>query len=420
MRLRLLYCTFFCLFALCLASPGLAAAPSGGQPGQGGQAGQGGPLPHVVVRPVRVGDITERVVRYARVEAIRQVQLANRVEGALDKWLVEPGSYVKKDQQLLEVDRAIYAARLASAQAEVEKAEVARDRARLEEARITRLLRSSAVAEAERDTALANLKGAEATLKAALAARDLARINLDYTHISAPFDGQIGTFRQHTGSFLTAHTTVCDIVQLDPIRVVFSLTETEALMLMRGQATGVAPRVSTHYLELPDGSIYAKQGELEYMDNKIDPQTGMATVRARFPNPERLLLPGQFVSLVTYQGVDQKAPLVPLGSLLMDARGAYVLLVDEKSAVERRDVKIRNRTGTHAVIESGLEGGELLIVDGIQKVRPGRQVDVTNAGPEEDGTGAPAAPIDLVSPPISVVPPAPANAGSPAASGARP
>ena len=380
---RLLVSGLLVLCPVSGASDALGAAPAR-------QDGQTAPLPHVVVRPVRVGDITERIVRYARVEAIRQVLLASRVEGALDKWLVEPGSYVKQGQPLLEIDRSIYAARLAAAQAEVDRAEVARDRARLEEDRISRLLRSSAVAGAERDTALANLKVAEATLKGAQAARDLARINVDYTRISAPFDGQISTFRQHTGSFLTPNTVVCDIVQLDPIRVVISLTEAEALTLMRGQTDGAAPRGSTHYLDLADGSTYASQGELEYMDNRIDPQTGMVVVRARFPNPDRLLLPGQFVSMVTYQGAGERAPVVPLGSLLMDASGAYVLLVNETSMVERRNVRVRNRTATHAVIESGLEGGELLIVDGIQKVRPGRQVDVTNAGPEEGGgSGAP-------------------------------
>jgi membrane fusion protein (multidrug efflux system) len=157
---------------------------------------------------------------------------------------------------------------------------------------------------------------------------------------------------------------------------------------MRAQSSeGAPPLVSSHYLQMSDGSVYPHQGRLEYMDNRIDPQTGMATVRATFPNPDRLLLPGQFVNLLTRSGTGDLAPVVPLASLLADASGSYVLLVNNESQVEHRNVSIRLRTGTHAIISSGLEGGELLIVEGLQRVRRGQTVDVTNAGPESLAQG---------------------------------
>lgn len=242
-------------------------------------------------------------------------------------------------------------------------------------------MQSGAVAEAELDAGAAHEREARAKLEAARARLEAARIDLDYTRITAPIGGRIGRAAATEGNLVGPDSGVlATIVRLDPIYVTFSASERDVMTARQERlARGEAPGVFTARLELANGTRYDHAGLIDFIDNRVDPATGTLTLRATFPNPDRLLLPGQFVTIEVERADARPALLVPQMAVQQDQQGHSVLVVGPDDRVEARRVALGERHGDDWVVESGLAAGERVIVEGLQKVRPGVEVVATPA-----------------------------------------
>lgn len=334
--------------------------------------------------PVAVGytlitqsDAAHNSSHFGRVEAIKNIDVRSRVSGTLDTWHVREGNRVSEGALLAEIDPSVYQANVRAAEAEVAKAQAALELAKLEQQRLASLREKKAVSQSDLDTAIAMGKDAEAGLAAAQATLELRQIDLAYTRIEAPFEGIIGVFAMDQGSYLEANTVLTNLVQIDPVRVAITVSETEFIDYRRKlqQRDTSEPRpVVSRALRLADGSRYSHNGEMKFASNQLNPETATLSLFLEFPNPEALLTPGQFVDVISTRSRPQPLPAVPLSSIISDAKGDYVLLIDENDRVIRRNIIITDKTETLALVRNGLVVGERVIVEGITKAKIGAQV----------------------------------------------
>lgn len=311
----------------------------------------------------------------------RQAEIRPQVSGILLKRLFTEGQQVAAGDLLYQIDAAPYEAALATADANVAKAQVAVKNAKTRLARLQELVNTKVVSQQDVDDANAVLLQAEADLKAAIAQRQSARINLNYTAIKAPIAGQIGRSAVTEGALLTANQSqvLATIRQLDPIYVDLTQSASELLQLRRRFPHAQNEAIPVTLL-LEDGSAYAQQGELQFSEASVDPSTGMVALRAVFPNTQGELLPGMFVRASLAQAQQSDALLVPQAAVTRTPRGgATVMVVKADSTVERREVKLGRTHEQFWVAESGLAAGEQVITAGLQKVQPGMQVKAVAA-----------------------------------------
>ncbi|MGE5319622.1 MAG: efflux RND transporter periplasmic adaptor subunit [Hyphomicrobiaceae bacterium] len=350
-----------------LVLPLLVACGAGDKNGPGG-AGAGGPgaMPPPEVTVVQVGRGAATLTRElpGRVEAVRTAQVRARVEGIVEKRLFTEGSDVRAGQPLFRLDDRTYrtAAQAAEADVEVKK---------LNLSRVESLLPIKAVSQQEVDLARAALKQSEAQL-----AR--ARLDLENTTVPAPISGHIGRTLVTEGA-LVGHgdaTLLATIEQLQPVNVLFTQPNADVLRLKSALAAGrlKAPDSRIVELILENGQPYSHKGRLFFSDLSVDPGTGAITLKAEFPNPQRLLLPGTFVQVRLPQAIEENVITVPQRAVVSGPQGQFVLLVGPDNKATPRPVKVGAMAGTDFVIEDGLKGGETLIVDGVQKARPGTVV----------------------------------------------
>ncbi len=333
---------------------GPAGAPAGGTP----------PPPEITV--VTVGSRAATLTRElpGRVEAVRTAQVRARVEGIVEKRLFTEGSNVKAGQPLFRLDDRTYrtAAQAAEADVEVKK---------LNLERVESLLPIKAVSQQEVDLARAALKQSQAQL-----AR--TRLDLENTTVPAPISGHIGRTQVTEGALVGRDdaTLLAIIDQLDPVNVLFTQPNAEVLRLKSALADGTLKATDSRIVELvlENGQIYSHKGRLFFSDLSVDPGTGAITLKAEFPNPQRLLLPGTFVRVRLPQAVEENAIVVPQRAVQSGSQGQYVLLVGPEDKATPRPVKVGAMSGTDFVIADGLKGGETLIVDGVQKAKPGTVV----------------------------------------------
>lgn len=336
------------------------------------------PPPAVTVAPVTEGDIHTTFRNVGRTVAVESVDLRARVAGFLERRAFEEGSDVRKGQLLFEIERAPYVATVNAAQAGIADAEAKLANARQFLERL-RSVQAGAVAEADLDAAAAAAHEAEAGLDAARAQLESTRIDLGYTRITAPISGRIGRANVTEGNLVGPDSGVlATLVSLDPIYVTFSASERDVLDIRQQMiAEGSGRPTFVPRLELANGSRYPHAGEIPFIDNQVDPETGTLALRAVFPNPDRLLAPGQFVTVVAEREEARPVLLVPQKAVQQDQGGHSVLVVGTDRKVEARRVRLGERQGTAWTVESGLEAGEMVIVEGVQKVRPGAEVTPT-------------------------------------------
>lgn len=354
--------------ALFLLVPLLTACGPGDKNGPGG-TGAGGPpggMPPPEVTVVQVGSQAATLTRElpGRVEAVRSAQVRARVEGIVEKRLFTEGSDVKAGQPLFRLDDRTYRTAAQAAEADV-------DVKKLNLTRVESLLPIKAVSQQEVDLARAALKQSEAQLAS-------ARLDLENTTVPAPISGHIGRTLVTEGA-LVGHgdaTLLATIDQLDPVNVLFTQPNAEVLGMKSALAAGRLKASGSRIAELilENGQTYAHKGRLFFSSLSVDPSTGAITLKAEFPNPERLLLPGTFVRVRLPQGVEENAITVPQRAVVSGPQGQFVLLVGPDNKVMPRPVKVGAMAGTDFVIEDGLKGGETLIVDGVQKAKPGSVV----------------------------------------------
>jgi membrane fusion protein (multidrug efflux system) len=350
-----------------------------------GKPPMGGPPPTLAVpqvsvitlQPQRVALTTELPGRTAPV-LIADVR--PQITGLVQSRRFVEGGEVKAGDVLYQIDPASYRATVDSAQAALAKAEANLRSTKLKAERYQELVAIKAVSQQDNDDAAAALQQGEADVASARASLQSARINLDYTRITAPVSGRIGKSSVTPGALVTANqtTALATVQQLDPIFVDVTQSSATILRLKRalagGQLSGGTAKVT---LLLEDGSIYPLQGKLKFSDITVDQSTGAITLRAEFPNPKGDLLPGMYVRAVLEEGVMDQALLAPQPAVGRDAAGkplAYV--VDATGKLEQRALVTERAIGDQWLVSSGLKAGDRLVVSGQQKAGPGTAVEI--------------------------------------------
>lgn len=364
-----------------------AAAPAAGQ----------APPPEVGVLTVQAQSVTLTTELSGRTAPRLIAEVRPQVGGIIQKRQFTEGTDVKAGQVLYQIDPAIYRADQASAKATMARAEANVAPLRLRFERYRELLKSHAVSQQDYDDASAALKQAEAEVETAKAALETARINLDYTSVKAPISGRIGRSAVTDGALVTASQAepLATIQQLDTIYVDVTQTTAELLALKRNLASGLlqsggAAQTKINLL-LEDGTPYPLPGELKFSEVTVEQSTGSVTLRAVFPNPEKLLLPGMFVRAVVPEGVNEQAILVPQRGVTRNPAGQpMVMVVGAEEKVEPRIIQVVRTLGEQWLVSGGLQAGDRVILEGIQKARPGTVVKAIPFG--EKAEGAPAQP----------------------------
>jgi membrane fusion protein (multidrug efflux system) len=323
-----------------------------------------------------------------RTSPYRVAEVRARVNGIVQKRLFEEGTDVKAGQKLFQIDPAPYQAALESAKAQVVRAEATIGSASALAARYEKLLQTNAVSKQEYDDAVAKQKAAQADLAAARAAVKTARINLDYTTVTSPIAGRIGRSEVTEGAYVQANTAtlLATVQQLDKLYTDLTWSSAEMLKLRRSLESGdlkASPSEAKVTVVLEDGREYPIAGTLQFADVSVDQTTGSVSLRATIDNPKQMLLPGMFVRARIDEGTKENAILVPQKGVTRDPNGtAIALVVDKQNKVERRQLVTDRAIGDSWLVTSGLAPGDQVIIDGIQKVRPGAPVTVLAAGPD--------------------------------------
>jgi membrane fusion protein (multidrug efflux system) len=344
------------------------------------------PAPDVAVVSLKASPVTRTTELPGRTNALLTAQVRARVDGIVLKREFREGADVRQGQVLFRIDPAPYQAALASAQAALLKAKANLISTTAQQERYQVLVQANAVSKQDYDNAVATQGQAQADVASAQAAVDTARINLGYTEVVAPISGRIGTAQVTEGAYVqaSAATLLATIQQIDPMYVDLTQSSTDGLRLRRDVAAGRIQLVGPHQahvrLTLEDDSPYARDGTLQFTDITVDQGTGTLTVRALFPNPEHILLPGMYVRARIAEGVDQGALLVPQVAVTHDQqRQATALVVDADNKVVLKPVVTGAAVGSDWVVSSGLVAGDKVIVEGLQKIQPGQVVKPVEA-----------------------------------------
>jgi membrane fusion protein, multidrug efflux system len=349
-------------------------------------------VPEVSVVTVHKASVPMTTELPGRTTPVLVAQVRSRVDGIVLARPFKEGADVNANQQLFQIDPAPYRAALASAEAMLENAQAAVVAANVLAERYKILLAGNGVAKQDYDNAVAAQGQAIANVATGKAAVQTARINLGYTNVVAPIRGRIGPSAVTQGAYVqaSAATLMATIQQLDPIYVDLSQSSVQGLQLRRDVASGKlklnGPGQARVTLILDDGSQYPLAGSLQFTDVTVDPNTGSVTVRALFPNPKAVLLPGMFVRARIDEGSNDNVVLVPQVGVTHDPSGkAAALVVGPDNKVALRNVRATRTSGVNWVVEDGLNEGDRVIVSGIQRAPPGTAVKTVEAT-----SGAPA------------------------------
>lgn len=356
------------------------------------------PPPEVTVETVRTGSIDNVIEVPGRVQAIRTAEVRARVTGIVARRLYEEGSDVKAGQPLFAIDPRELQASLSASQAQAQRAEATARNARQDVDRYRPLLADQAISKQEYDAAVARLGQAEADVLQTRAQVESARLNLGYATVTAPISGRAGRAQVTEGALVSAGegTLLTVIEQINPVFVNFSQSSSEFLAIRRDMAAGkvTGPKLGTTRVELQleDGTTFAQTGRLDFLDLAFDESTGAAALRAEFPNPGAMVLPGQFVRARVFAGTRNGAILVPQRAVQVSARGGGVMVVNAENKAEPRAVTLGDLRGSEWVVLDGLKPGDRVIVDGLQKVQPGQPVRIAGPKPAPGKAAQPAQP----------------------------
>jgi len=346
-----------------------AQAPGGGMPPP--------EVSIVTIEPQRVVMTTELP---GRLEATRVAQVRARVSGIVQKRVFREGSDVRAGDVLFRIDPAPYQATYNSAQASLARAEANLAQTSLKAQRYKPLVETNAISKQEYDEAVTAQKQAVADVAAAKAALETARLNLGYATVNAPISGRIGRALVTEGALVGQGeaTPLAVIQQIDPIYVNLTQSASEVLQLRRAMASGQLQRAGKGEAKVTlvteDGQPYPHAGKLLFSDLTVDESSGAITLRAEFPNPERMLLPGLYVRARLEQAETENAILVPQQAVQRSPSGASVMVVGADGKVAAQPVTTKGTQGNAWVIGEGLKAGDRVIVEGIQKVKPGAPV----------------------------------------------
>ncbi|MBM3104374.1 efflux RND transporter periplasmic adaptor subunit [Pseudomonas sp. P66] len=348
---------------------------------------QKAPPSTVSIETVKVQPLAISTELNGRILAPRVAEVRARVAGVVLKRVYREGSDVKQGDVLFRIDPAPFQADFDSARASLAKAEATRYQARLQDQRYRELITINAVSRQDHDNARAAMMQADAAVAEAKAALERAKLNLGYATVTAPISGRVGRALVTEGALVGQNesTPLAIIQQLDPIHadVTQSTRELNALRraLRAGELQQVGRDQATATLIQDDGTPYPLPGKLLFSDISVDPSTGQITLRSEFPNPDLDLLPGSFIRVRLEQAIKQQGISVPQRAILRDSAGnPRVLLVDAQQRITERPVVLSSVQNDRWIVSQGLAPGDRVVVEGLQHVNPGDQVQVDNAG----------------------------------------
>lgn len=355
----------------------LGSCGSGGAQGPAGQGRRGGPIQvgYVVIQPSSVP--VEQSLP-GRVAAFQISEVRPQVSGVVRRRLFREGSIVRQGQTLYQIDPSLYQAQVNQAAANVNSARASADAARARAARYKPLAEMEAVSKQDYTDALSQARQAEAAIAQNRAQLQTAQINLRYTRVPAPISGRIGLSAVTEGALVTANQgeALATITRLDPVYVDIQQSAPDLLALRRSLAQGgTIPTTTQVRLRLPDGSDYGFTGTVQFTEVVVNADTGSVTLRARFPNPQGLLLPGMFVTAQFAQAINTTAFLVPQQAIARDAKGnATLWVVGPGNTSVQRTVVAERTDGQNWVVTQGLAGGEKVITQGVGNLRDGAKI----------------------------------------------
>ncbi|MEO8651648.1 MAG: efflux RND transporter periplasmic adaptor subunit [Hyphomicrobiaceae bacterium] len=333
------------------------------------QAPKGPPPPSVIVDVARERDVSEQQSYTGRIEAIDKVAIRARISGFLKSRGFEEGAEVAKDHVLFEIEKEPFEAALALAEANLANAQAALILAQATFDRATPLAERGTASQATLDDARAKLSQAQANIKAQEANVVKARIDLSYTIIRAPMTGATGRAAYALGEYVSPMSNpLVTLVRQDPMYVAFPIPQRDLLRVRREGRNADSVLVR---LRLPDGSTYTHDGTIRFAEVVGNPGTDTVTIRAQVPNPERLLVDQQIVGVTVVAKKPERKLVVSQAALMLDQKGASVLVVTKEHKIENRRVEVGEQLGPDIVISKGLAAGDEVVIDGHQKVRPG-------------------------------------------------
>lgn len=339
-------------------------------------------LPVVATQPVGVDDVKIYGDYVGRIRAQQFVEVHARVEGYLERMLFDEGTYIKKGQTLFQIDPTLYRARVKRAEAQLNKAKAQALKAERDLNRIKPLFELNAASQLDLDNAIANYEGANADVAVCEADMVQAQMTLDYTTVKSPISGYISERNADIGALVGpgSQSLLATIVKSDTVQIDFSMTSLEYLKSKtRNVNLGHTDTTRTWNpyvtVTLADGSSYPYQGLVNFADPQIDPKTGTFSVRAEMPNPEQILLPGQFTRVRLLMDVREDALVVPTKSIVVESGGAFIYVVRPDSVVEKRFVELGPELKNTTVVERGIVAGEDIVVEGYHKLSHGVKVE---------------------------------------------
>jgi membrane fusion protein (multidrug efflux system) len=356
----------FAFAAAVLALNVVAAAPAGAQQAQPAAV----PVGTVYAERQPISNIRDFV---GRVEATGRVDIRARVQGYLEQVLFKEGDIVKKGDQLYQIEKGLFQAAVEAAKGALERSKAAKTLTAIQLQRAQELLEKSAGTAVARDQALAADQQAQGQILADQANLDTANINLGYTDIASPISGKVSKTNVTAGNVVGPDSGVLTlIVSQDPMYISFPVSQRE---LLQAQLSGRVKDIAGIKIKIrfADGSTYKQEGTVDFLDVSVDRATDTVLARATMPNPDGALIDGQFVSVAVEAGAPQDKVVVPQSALIADQQGVYVFAVEDGKAVVKR-IKTGGESGPNIVVDDGLKGGEQIIVEGLQSIRPGQAV----------------------------------------------
>jgi membrane fusion protein (multidrug efflux system) len=334
------------------------------------------PAPFVRVHEVALKEISVAREYIGRIEAVDSVDLVARVSGYLETIDFTEGRNIKAGDLMFTIEKERFKAEIESRrgallQIEANLTEAEKYLKRLQTAK------SGSVPEKDVEAAQKNVSFYSAQLVSAKANLELATIDMAYTTVRSPISGRVTQKRYSVGDYVGPGSgTIATVIKIDPIRVVCSISEVEYLNLL--ERAGSSPeKIFRPSLRLPNGSPYAGEGKWDFIDTSIDPSTGTISMRTRFANPDGMLVPGGYVTVILAPLRPELLPIIPQPAVMESREGSYVFVVGNDNVAQMRMIKKRSVMGTDWIIDDGIKAGEVVIVEGIQKVRPGQAVNIS-------------------------------------------
>lgn len=348
-------------------------------------------MPVVIVEPVIKGDVEIFGEYVGRIRAQQFVEVRARVEGYLEKMLFAEGTYVSKNQVLFVINQDQYRAKADKARAQLKKDEAQALKAKRDLERIRPLYAQNAASQLDLDNAQAAYETAEASVAMSQADLDQAELELGYTLVRSPLSGHISERNVDLGTLVGpgGKSLLATVVKSDTVLVDFSMTALDYLKSKErnieiGRQDSTRSWQPNITITLADNTVYPYKGEVDFAEPQVDPQTGTFSVRAEMPNPDRVLLPGQFTKVKLLLDVREGAVTVPQKAVTIEKGGAYIFAMRRDSTVEKRFIELGPEFGNHWVVERGLITGEQVVTEGFHKLSQGMKVRAQTPAPAKD------------------------------------